>query len=190
MAIPCTMAWLSTLHDPTNGESTLTTDRFSVPGGFGTLVFDYHFMGTLVFGDIKDYLEVRIIDGDAETIVPNVFPENILKHIESNISGFDIGSGIQTATIDLSSYAGQGIPIKVKFAVKGSGPIPTNRPGLLPDDDNALAFPSKRGTALLLDNIRLSGAGGLPSEPDLTKISATIPQNELSTITGMPGAVS
>ena len=166
-----TMARLSTVHDPVNGTSTLTTDRFFVSGGLGTMVFDYHFMGSLVFGDFKDYLEVRVIDSSTESIADTVFAPDIGKHVEGNISGFAVGSGLQTATVDLTAYEGQGIPIKVKFVVKGSGPIPPNRPGLLPDDDNPLGFPSTRGTALLLDNIRLTGAGGLPAAPDPAQIT-------------------
>ena len=185
-----TMAWLSTLHDPANGESTLTTDRFSIPGGFGTLVFDYHFMGSMVFGDFKDYLEVRIIDGSTESIVDTVFATDMGQHVEGNISGFAVGSGLQTAAVDLSTYEGQGIPIKVKFIVKGSGPIPPNRPGLLPDDDNPLGFPSTRGTALLLDNIRLTGAGGLPAAPDPAQITIGTQANGVSTITGAEGIVA
>ncbi len=147
-------------------------------------------MGSLVFGDIKNHLELRIIDeNNTETIMNDVFSANMEKHRESIISRYAIGSGLQSAVVDVSTYAGQGIPIKIKFILKGSGPIPTDRPDLLPDDSNRGSFPNKPGTSLLLDNIRLSGTGFLPAPIDLNTITMTLPLAGKSTISGLAGSV-
>ena len=66
----------------------------------------------------EDFIEVRILEGDTEVIVDTVFPDSMEQHFEGNISGFAVGSGIQTAAMDLTAYEGQGIPIKIKFILR------------------------------------------------------------------------
>lgn len=174
--------WLNTLHDPALGESVLTTDRFVVPEGLEYLIFDYQFLGTKVFNPVREYLELRLIKEGSETLAEGVFPERPPTITENRMSGYAVGNGLQSAMVDMRTYAGQERPIQVTFRLKGIGVIPADKAGS--DGGSSL-----RGTGMLVDNLRLSGSGSLPAAVDQSQVVIGPAVSGGVTITGLAGAV-
>ena len=181
------MAFLSTLDNPKSGTASLTSDRFIVPTGQDYLVFDYSFLGTLVFGNFSEYLEFFIIEADSEIPVPSFIPSDITKLHLANISGYNTGSTFRTTAIDVSTYTGQDIPIRFKIVLHGRGQIPAFIPGRRNDDDNPLDITKLQGTGILLDNFRLTASSTLPIKPDISTISTGAPADGNASISGNLG---
>jgi hypothetical protein len=165
------------------GESVLTSDRFVVPEGLGYLVFDYQFLGTKVFRQIRDYLEMRLLEGDNQAVVEGVFPDHPPTLTENRLSGYAVGSGLASAVVDARAYAGQERSLQVQFRLKGIGVIPSDKIG----GGGGSSLP---GTGMLMDNLRLSGSGSLPAviARSALEISPAVDGNV--TITGLAGAVA
>ncbi len=183
------MAYLDTAHNPRDGVSTLTTDRFFVPGVFSNLTFDFRFLGTVIENGMDDYVEVWVVADDAETELA-VFPSDFERIPQTVISGFAVGSGFRTTSADVSAYAGGNEPIRLRFVLKGRGAVSQDRPGILDDDDNPLSISDVQGTGLLLDNIRLSGGGALPQPLDLLGITTEDLDDAVSRISAGAGTLA
>ena len=184
------MAFLCTVEDPIDGQASLTTNRFFIPEGFGQLAFDFNFLGTALFEEVQEYIDFSILDGETEVFLENVIPNNIPKLTFSEISGYNLGTGFQTAFIDLSTFAGSGTPVQLRFTLRGRGALPTRIPGLRPDDDNPLDITKAQGTALLLDNIRLTPSIQLLQPLHLTSLLISDPVNGNATINVASGTVT
>ena len=103
-----------------------------------------------------------------------------------------MGSGLQSAAVDLSAYAGTETPIRVIFVLKGRGLMPASVSKRLVDarHENPLSLTKLQGTGLILDNIRLNAAGDLPAIPDINNITISLPENGSVLVSGPVSSVS
>jgi hypothetical protein len=187
------MAFLDTMTNARDGRVTLTTEAFAVPAGMKTFLFDYYFCATALFHPVSDVLEFQILT-DTETypidyLFANIDDKNGLHNSESTITGYELGTGYCTNGVNVESWAGTGRKIRMKFVLKGRGALPERIPGMNQDDGDPMGLSDDQGTALFLDNLRLS-AGSETSVPPIDPSTVSIVSNgKTATVKINPGAL-
>lgn len=165
------MALLDTAHDPVSGVSSITTDPFIVSdlGLEPYFVFDYYIMGTAVLAPLDSCLSVFVLTESGDVVqVSDVFP-SIDAFNSLRLNGYNKGSGFRAASVNLANTGVSiGDTIRVRIQLKGRGRLTSFIPGARSDDANPIDQTKKPGTALLLDNLRLSTSvpTALPIDPE------------------------
>lgn len=149
------MAFLSTMGNARDGSATLTSDPFEVPAGTMTLLFDYYFCSTALFRPIPEVLEFHILTATSD-VRADVPSSSIKQDIDAPFSGFDSGTKFITGGISVKRWAGTKEAIRLKVILRGRGKLPEHIPGTNLFDANPVSFDKNQGTALFLDNLRLS----------------------------------
>jgi hypothetical protein len=183
------MAFIETMAAPRDGLSSLTSDPFEVPEGMETLLFEFNFGATALFRPINEVLECYIIT-ESETIQVAELFDNLELFSNQRISRYARASGFQTAGILVDSWAGTGEEIQIRLVLKGRGPLPERIPGTNRYDHNPLSLGSaEQGTALFLDNFRLSTGYEIALSPPNPGLITLATDGTSVTLAGIAGLV-